>query len=231
MDNKAGISEIFSSVQGEGLQIGRRQIFVRFSGCNLDCSFCDTDKESASCASDIKSLFEQIDTLNASCIHNSIAITGGEPLMHSGFLKAALPGIIERGFKVYLETNGTLADNLAEVIGYLDTLSIDIKLPSVSNNRPCWDRHKRFLEVAFEKEFFVKVVVSDSVDIAEFDKATALLRDMSFEIPFVIQPETKKGSCALNISADNILSLQERALKALNKVYVIPQAHKMLGVR
>ena len=38
----APIIEIFSSIQGEGLLIGERQIFVRFAGCNLDCTYCDT---------------------------------------------------------------------------------------------------------------------------------------------------------------------------------------------
>ena len=40
---EAPIVEIFSSIQGEGLLVGRRQIFVRFAGCNLDCNYCDTE--------------------------------------------------------------------------------------------------------------------------------------------------------------------------------------------
>ena len=41
---KTSINEVFSSIQGEGILLGRRQIFVRFSGCNLDCNYCDTSK-------------------------------------------------------------------------------------------------------------------------------------------------------------------------------------------
>jgi len=231
MDDKAEIIEIFSSVQGEGLHIGRRQIFLRFKGCNLDCSFCDTDKEQPAALYDIDEVLEKIDILNISSIHNAVVITGGEPLLRSKFLKRLLPRVRERGFKVCLETNATLAKNLSDVIEYLDTIFVDIKLPSVGKNKPCWQEHKDFLEVAFDKEFFVKVVVSSSIDIAEFDKAIELVRHASFDIPFVIQPETKKGCSKLNISADEILNLQERALKRLNNVLVIPQAHKMMGIR
>ncbi|MBI2447469.1 MAG: 7-carboxy-7-deazaguanine synthase QueE, partial [Candidatus Omnitrophica bacterium] len=39
---KTKISEIFSSIQGEGLYLGKRQIFVRFYGCNMRCAYCDT---------------------------------------------------------------------------------------------------------------------------------------------------------------------------------------------
>ena len=41
---KTHINEVFSSIQGEGTLIGRRQVFIRFSGCNLDCNYCDTSK-------------------------------------------------------------------------------------------------------------------------------------------------------------------------------------------
>ena len=231
MNDKADILEIFSSVQGEGLQIGRRQIFVRFEGCNLNCTFCDTDRPKATVIYDIDKVLERIDSLNILNVHNSVAITGGEPLLHSKFLKRLLPKVKERGFKVYLETNGTLAKNLSDVIEYLDTISIDIKLPSVGRNIPCWQEHKSFLEVAFEREFFVKVVASSSIEITEFDKAIGLVKEMSLDIPFIIQPETKKACSELNISASEILSLQERALKSLNNVFVIPQAHKMMGIR
>ena len=231
MDDKADILEIFSSVQGEGPQIGRRQIFVRFKGCNLNCRYCDTDTRQSSTIYEVNEVLDKIDSLNVSNIHNSVTITGGEPLLHSKFLKKLLPRVKERGLKVYLETNATLADNLSDIMEYLDIISIDIKLPSVGGNKPCWREHRSFLDVAFDKELFIKVVVSSDMNASDFDKAIEIVKDTSFDILFVIQPETKKGCCEINISADELLILQEKALKSLNNVIVIPQAHKMMGIR
>ncbi len=231
MDDKADILEIFSSIQGEGPQIGRRQIFVRFKGCNLDCQYCDTDKQKPATRYEIDEVLEKVDSLNISNTHNSVTITGGEPLLHSKFLKRLLPRIKERGLKVSLETNATLTENLSDVIEYLDTIAIDIKLPSVGKHRPCWQEHRSFLEVAFDKELFVKVVASGSMDLSDFDKAIELIKEVSFDILLIIQPETRKGCCEINISAEALLGLQEKALKSLNNVLVIPQAHKMMGIR
>jgi 7-carboxy-7-deazaguanine synthase len=231
MTDNADIVEIFSSVQGEGLLIGQRHIFVRFKACNLNCSFCDTDKEADYETLDIPGAIKQIEDLNLYSTHNTVALTGGEPLLYSGFLERLIPQIRDRGFKVYLETNGTLADSLDDIIQYIDTISVDIKLPSVSKNRPCWQEHKSFLEKAFEKEFFIKVIVSDEINMSDFDQALSLAKDMSFDIPFIIQPQTKSGSCQIDISAEKLLGLQEKALGSLNNVLVIPQAHKMMGVR
>jgi 7-carboxy-7-deazaguanine synthase len=231
MKHTAEITEIFSSVQGEGLCIGQRQVFVRFRGCNLECSFCDTEEGLSYETLSVESVHEKILQLNSESIHNTVALTGGEPLEQSDFLKALLPGLKEAGFKIYLETNATLSSRLCDIISFVDTISADIKLPSVSGNMPCWKEHEAFLEKAFEKEFFVKVVVSDKTDEKEFDRAIGIVKDMSIDIPFIIQPETKSCACSINISADRLMGLQQRALKALNNVLVIPQAHKMMGMR
>jgi 7-carboxy-7-deazaguanine synthase len=231
MNNTADITEIFSSIQGEGPQIGQRHIFIRFKGCNLDCSFCDTAKAAYSEKLDSDTVLKKIDELNSRSTHNTATLTGGEPLLYNGFLKMLLPKIADRGLKIYLETNATLADALDSIIHDIDIISVDIKLPSVSGNKPCWDEHKNFLKKAFAKEFFVKVIVSDKMDMPEFDKAISLVREMSFDIPFIIQPETMQKGCDVNISADMLLRLQERALESLNNVLVIPQAHKMMGLR
>lgn len=228
---KADILEVFSSIQGEGLSIGERQIFIRFHGCNLQCGFCDTKSLKKPARASLKKILEQVDSLNEEHTHNTVSITGGEPLLHAMFLKRLLPKIIDRGCKIHLETNGTLAKELNSVIKYIDNVAVDIKLPSVSKNKSCWQKHSRFLKAVFKKRFFVKVVVSRELDMADFDKAIELMRKISIDIPFVIQPETKKNSCRLNITAEKLLQLQERALKSLNQVRVIPQAHKMLGVK
>ena len=231
MDNKkAEITEVFSSVQGEGLRIGERQIFIRFHGCNLNCAFCDVNKNIKPYEIGIEELLKKIESLNAERIHNTISITGGEPLLHSSFLKGLLPRLADMGLKIYLETNGVMYKELTSLIDYIDIIAVDIKLPSVTKDKPHWNEHSRFLKVAFKKEFFVKVVVSKDIDTADFDKAVELMKKLNFDIPFIIQPETRPRSCALNISSDELMRLQARALASLNQVLIIPQAHKMLGV-
>lgn len=229
-NQKVNILEVFSSIQGEGLSIGERQIFIRFHGCNLSCDFCDVNRLKKPTRLGIKDILEKIDTLNAEHIHNTVFITGGEPLLHSEFLKTLLPQIAERGLKIYLQTNATLPRELDRVIEYIDAIAVDIKLPSVSKNKPCWQSHYRFLKAVFKKRFFVKVVVSRELAPSDFDKAIGLMKKISIDIPFIIQPETRKDSCRLNITGAKLLQLQKRALKSLNQVLVIPQAHKMLGV-
>jgi len=230
-NTKALITEIFSSIQGEGLDIGKRQIFIRFANCNLNCEFCDTDNKSKGEGLGIGEVLKKIDDLNIERINNSVVLTGGEPLCQSDFLKHLLPELQERGVKIFLETNGTLCDELDSLIDFIDMIAIDIKLPSVSKNEPCWDLHKKFLEIAFDKEFFIKLIVSSELDMADFDKAVLLMKEISFDIPFIIQPQTCKDSLDLNIEGSKLLELQQRALKSLNNVLVIPQAHKMLKVK
>ena len=84
---KAEVSDIFSSVQGEGIFVGAKQIFVRFRQCNLACSFCDEpwQKEAKSYSSlELMTEVKYLD-LNKGP-HHSISLTGGEPLMY-GFFK------------------------------------------------------------------------------------------------------------------------------------------------
>jgi len=233
MTNKdsANVLEIFSSVQGEGLSVGERHIFIRFSDCNLKCVYCDVGKDANIKNLDADDILEKIDTLNADNVHNTLFLTGGEPLLHAEFLKELLPQVVERGLKIYLETNGTLTKELNEVIEYIDTIVIDIKIPSVTKDKPCWQAHDDFIKVAFQKEFFIKIVVSDDVDMDDFDKAIEITKEASFDIPFVIQPVTKKDSSETAIDPETLLELQAKALKSLNRVLVIPQAHKMLGVK
>ncbi|MGL5730453.1 MAG: 7-carboxy-7-deazaguanine synthase QueE, partial [Bacteroidales bacterium] len=68
------INEIFYSLQGEGYYTGAPSVFIRFSGCNLKCSFCDTEHETGTLMSD-EQILEQINSYPC----NQIVLTGGEP--------------------------------------------------------------------------------------------------------------------------------------------------------
>src|SRR5574344_2769605 len=106
MTNTTKISEIFTSIQGEGLYIGVKQLFIRFCGCNLHCTYWDKDKEvNENCMNfSVEDLIEYIKKFNLKTIH-SVSLTGGEPLLWADFLKSFLPLMNN---KIYLETNATM---------------------------------------------------------------------------------------------------------------------------
>ncbi|WP_455628979.1 7-carboxy-7-deazaguanine synthase QueE [Parabacteroides chinchillae] len=94
------INEIFYSLQGEGFHAGTPAIFIRFSGCNLKCNFCDTQHESGELMSD-KDILQTIDSYPA----NMVILTGGEPSLwiNDLFIKQ----LHQAGKIVCIETNGT----------------------------------------------------------------------------------------------------------------------------
>lgn len=101
------VNEIFYSLQGEGYHAGRPAVFVRFSGCNLQCPFCDTQHEAYTEMSDpeiVKAV--RLLTPHSSLLPPLLVITGGEPALQ---LTATLVALLhQEGFRVAVETNGTL---------------------------------------------------------------------------------------------------------------------------
>lgn len=96
------INEIFYSLQGEGAHTGIPSVFIRFSGCNLACPFCDTQHQNGVLISDDE-IIRKINIFPAKWI----ILTGGEPALHidAAFVKRIKE---ETGKKVAIETNGTV---------------------------------------------------------------------------------------------------------------------------
>jgi len=241
---KCHIREIFSSVQGEGPYLGMRQIFVRFEGCNLACHYCDTKTygKGSACSVEVdpgrKKFIEADNPMSSSdllgiitgsfdlSLHQWVSITGGEPLLQAGYLMELLPGLRDLGLRIYLETNGTLPDNLGRIVDMVDVVAMDIKLPGTSGCQPMWNQHSQFLAIARRTGVFVKIVVDDGADLSEYDTALDLLSRIDTSITLVIQPVTLSGKCML--SPGRALYFQSMALKRLRDVRIIPQAHKMM---
>ena len=165
------MQEIFSGIQGEGVLVGVRQIFVRFHGCHLDCRYCDTPASRAAapalCAIERTAGMRVLDwqpnplsaedilaaarALQAGYPHHSVALTGGEPLLRREMLDALLPLLHAAGFRSYLETNGMLPNEMAALAVTPHFLATDIKLPTATGLAPCWERQAAFLAVAVEQ--------------------------------------------------------------------------------
>jgi 7-carboxy-7-deazaguanine synthase len=247
-DKSANLLELFSSIQGEGLLVGVRQIFIRFHGCNLKCSYCDTETASlpAFCRMEgtpgrgdfvevanpvaLDRIILLLEGWNRGWpgIHHSISITGGEPLLHHEILVEWLPEL-RKTFPIHLETNGVLPSALSPVIPMLDHISMDIKLPSTSGCVDQWDLHGEFLRLAADKKVYVKVVAGEETEDWEIQRACETVAAVDRRIPLIIQPVTRKSG-QIGMPAVRILECQEIACRYLADVRVIPQTHKFAGL-
>lgn len=241
--------EIFSSIQGEGMLVGLRQVFLRFHGCNLACDYCDTrethripapdfcDMEVTPGRRNFKRIANPIAIQDLREVlkewvekypgaHHSISLTGGEPLLHGATLVEWLP-VLRGLLPVYLETNGTLHSELSRCIDFLDYISMDVKLPSTSGSEDLWEQHRSFLHIASRKNVYVKIVVSNATQPSEIARTCDLILSVDRRIPLVIQPMTDTAG-EVAISSTSLLEFQETAGGRLHEVRVIPQTHKFL---
>lgn len=243
---KANLVEIFSSIQGEGPYIGVRQVFLRLSGCNLECAYCDTGYDDSSsfrvelCPGSGSFTYfpnpvepeEVINIISNYGLnkHHSISLTGGEPLLQANFVRSLGKLLCKRGILFFLETNGTLPGELSEIISLIDIISMDIKLPSATGGREQWAVHSDFLKIGAQKDIYVKAVVTCDTTDAEIIRASQIIREVNPKIPLILQPVHPNARFPVNsISPSRLMVLQTMALDYIDDVRVIPQTHKILG--
>lgn len=169
------ISEIFHSVQGEGLLLGVPSVFVRTSGCNLRCRWCDTPYASWNPEGEEMSISEITERVLAyHCPH--VVLTGGEPMVASGIAELAAT-LRAHGMHLTIETAGTIAPGTIA----FDLASLSPKLanstPDVEQAGPWSERHeatrlqpdviRRWLEKGPCQLKFVVARVEDLPEIEE----------------------------------------------------------------
>ncbi len=229
---KADVTEVFSSIQGEGIFIGAKQVFVRFAKCNMECAYCDEKKDGRVREYSTLELMKEVRRVESDKgMHHSISLTGGEPLIWWEFLRDFLRLLKMEGRKSYLETNGTMPSELSRVIDFVDIIAMDFKLPSSTGCRSYWDEHAEFLRIAGRKKVFVKAVVTPSTTHEDIMAAADLIRQIDPNLPFILQPATPAGSVG-RIGNDRLIEfLDGAARKQLTSVRVIPQVHKALNIK
>lgn len=230
----APIDEVFFSYQGEGIYAGIPQVFVRFSGCNLRCNYCDTPNSlkvnSKSKYFTVQALFEYINDIfnkNKNKFYKqkpSISFTGGEPLIYADFILELLQKYIKKKSSVYIETNGSLPQQIKKLYKYCDVVSMDIKFQSACN-KDIFKEHKKFLEVCKNK-VFIKTVITKDTQEKEFNKAINLISKISKRIPLVIQPSSFD-----NVTNQKVLKFYSMAIIKIKDVRILPQLHKLWKMR
>lgn len=229
----APISEIFCSLQGEGLYLGQKQVFLRFAGCNLACGYCDEpaalDTAAAEPMTPGAAAAAVIKLARVKKAKN-VSLTGGEPLLRWEFIKALAPLLRKAGLTLHLETNGVLHRELAAVKKLVDVVAMDIKLPSSTGGKARWADHKKFLSCVPEKTF-IKTVLTSKTTLGDVKRAVSLTAAEHPGTPFFIQPATARRGKARPPSAKFVLEASCLASARLGRVKILPQQHPIWGVK
>ena len=138
------VAEHFVSINGEGQKAGELALFVRFVGCNLNCSWCDTKWANEPDAPFTPMSAQDICELaDSSCVKN-ITLTGGEPLLQNG-ITALITALAKQGHSVEIETNGSIM--LPIIPDSSVTFTMDYKLPSSGmESKMCLENFERLTE-------------------------------------------------------------------------------------
>ena len=214
---KARIAEVFQSIQGEGVYLGKQQIFIRFYGCNLNrCGFCDTQLNSFKeytadyLCEYLKSGFPSL---------RSVALTGGEPLVQKDFLIEFLPLVKQADFQTYLETNATLPEALEAILDYIDVIAMDFKFPSSTGLGDFWPEHEAFLRLAARRQALIKAVICKTTELVDLEKAVQIIAKLHQSIPFILQPNSFEADLLL---MDKIQEFRDFSLEFLSDVRIVP---------
>lgn len=200
------MNEIFYSIQGEGVYMGIPMVFVRFTGCNLRCSWCDTKyaweegKEMK-----IDEILAEIKKYKT----NWVCITGGEPLLQEDIYKF-IDRLLNMGYKILLETNGSIT---LENLPCEDNLIVDMDIKTPSSGMSKFMDLSN-LEILGPKDT-VKFVIANQEDYAFFKE---FIKNNEIKGEIILQPEGNK----------NLKWLVEKVLEDQLNVRVLPQLHKIV---
>jgi len=144
------VNEIFYSIQGEGILVGVPSIFLRLTGCNLRCSYCDT--KYAYVQGEEMSIPTILDAIKKFTCTN-ICITGGEPLLQKDTVKL-IETLLQKNYKLCLETNGSIS--IKKLVGKKSlVISLDIKCPSSGSHEQMNIKNISYLSEKDQLKFII----------------------------------------------------------------------------
>ena len=248
------MAEVFNSWQGEGGSVpgsafGRRQIFVRFAGCDLHCAWCDSKEfidasrvsrwryevepftgrfEYRPNPAELDEVVEAITRLDTGDIH-SISYTGGEPTLQVKPLKTLMERMKSLSFDNFLETHGGLPELVREVAPFTDYASVDIKdetAKATDDWRSLVLREVESIRILRDAgaKVYAKLVVTSETKVENVRWYAELLKGIA---PLVIQPREP-----IEISQARLMELYREAALILGRknVGLSFQVHKYLNV-
>ncbi len=237
---RARVSEIFTSIEGEGIFVGKKTLFIRFSGCHLKCRWCDT-KYALPLDSGTEYQIDEIEDLiirELQPFTYKVNFTGGEPLLQTDAV-IKLADFIKKqtNLKTYIESSCFDSELFSKVLPYIDICKIEFKTDdSKVVENEVYDglllNEIKCLELAVEsnKTTYIKIVVTNSTNLESFKN---LVYNISKKIRpsdivgFIIQPSRGVDQPTVN----KLLDTYDIVQPMFPEVRIIPQLHKEIGAR
>ncbi|MFZ0366112.1 MAG: 7-carboxy-7-deazaguanine synthase QueE [Nitrososphaeraceae archaeon] len=237
---RARVSEIFTSIEGEGIFVGKKTLFIRFSGCYLKCRWCDT-KYALPLDSGTDYQIDEIKDLIIKELRPftyKVNFTGGEPLLQTEAV-IELADFVKKqtNVKTYMESSCFDSELFSKVLPYIDICKIEFKTDDskvvedeeydnlISNEIKCLE-----LAVESNKATYIKIVVTNSTNLESFKN---LVYNISKKIKpsdilgFIIQPSFGIDQPTVN----KLLDTYDIVQPMFPEVRIIPQLHKEIGAK
>jgi 7-carboxy-7-deazaguanine synthase len=237
---RARVSEIFTSIEGEGIFVGKKTMFIRLSGCHLKCRWCDTKY-----ALPLDSGTDyQIDEIKDVIIKElrpftyKVNFTGGEPLLQTEAV-IELADFVKKQTNVetYLESSCFDSELFSKVLPYIDICKIEFKTDDskvvedeeydnlILNEIKCLE-----LAVESNKATYIKIVVTNSTNLESFKNLVYNISEKikpSDILGLVIQPSFGIDRPTVN----KLLDTYDIVQPMFPEVRIIPQLHKEIGAK
>lgn len=237
---RARVSEIFTSIEGEGIFVGKKTLFIRLSGCHLKCRWCDT-KYALPLDSGTDYQIDEIKDLIIKELRPftyKVNFTGGEPLLQTEAV-IELADFIKKqtNLKTYMESSCFDSELFSKVLPYVDICKIEFKTDdsNVVENED-YDNlilnEIKCLELAVEsnKATYIKIVVTNSTNLESFKNLVYNISNRikpSDILGFIIQPSFGIDQPTVN----KLLDTYDIVEPMFPEVRIIPQLHKEIGAR
>lgn len=233
------LSEIFTSIEGEGILFGTKTMFVRLAGCPLKCHWCDTPYALPMESGSDYSIDEVKELISKNLYPNTFKVnfTGGEPLVQYEAVVELAKFVRQKGLRTYLESACYDSARFAKVLPHIDLVKVEFKLKDSKvveekNYGSLLRNELDCLKQAINngKTSYIKVVVTNSSSLKEFKELVHEVFKVAkpAEIAgFIIQPSYKIDEPTLNV----LFGFYDAVYPVYDQVRVVPQLHKVIGVR
>jgi len=243
----APLVELFWSVQGEGRFVGVPMAFVRTATCPIRCSYCDTPNSyTAPARAPVQGQADEPNPVTAqraagllrglpAAAHASpprVSVTGGEPLVFPGFVRALGETLRPRGWRLHLETAALDPVALEHCVAEVDHLSADYKLPETLPSGSFGPQHVQCCALAARRgaTVDVKIVLTPAVADASLARALDDLQPLRADVLLVLQPVTPFGREREPLSPEALQRHVAMAQGGGFELRVLPQVHRVLHV-